>query len=261
MKPQSRISKIVLCAIVLAIVPAHVRAKEEKTNAAPQKGKPPAAGVAFETACQAAALVLRGEANKSPMMLLAAAEMLMNLAPSQRDVSVVQAAVTGGDPADSKDALPKLEPDALIARARELAKDDPELLKAVETAAAQLTDGSRAIEFHTGKNLPKHVIGGITYVVLNWEPQNQRLDPGYEYTVRNVVFEGKKPALVQVIGDGDGDLDLWVYDGNSGGLIGQDTDTTSICVVGWEPIYEGPFTIKVGNVGATWERFFVLANW
>ncbi len=43
--------------------------------------------------------------------------------------------------------------------------------------------------------------------------------------------------------------------------IGQDTDESSVCVVEWTPIYEGPFTYVVKNVGTIYERFYVFANW
>jgi hypothetical protein len=64
-----------------------------------------------------------------------------------------------------------------------------------------------------------------------------------------------------VIGDGDGDLDLWVHDENTGGLIGDDTDDTSECIVAWTPRYTGPFTIRIANVGAFAERYVVVVNW
>ena len=101
----------------------------------------------------------------------------------------------------------------------------------------------------------------MPFVVLNYRPEHQRLDPGFVYTCTDVDFEAQKQAIVAVVGDGDGDLDLWVYDANNGALIGSDTDATSYCVVSWTTLYEGPFNIEVKNVGGTWERFMVLANW
>ena len=64
-----------------------------------------------------------------------------------------------------------------------------------------------------------------------------------------------------MIGDGDGDLDLWVYDDKQRRPHRFRHRCDQHCVVSWTPIYEGPFTIKVKNVGGTWERFMVLANW
>jgi hypothetical protein len=257
------IAHVAVTSLALSPLAARAQAQAEPRdpNAAPQEDKVAVAGGDFAIACQAASLVLRGEAMRSPMMLLAAAELLLDVMPGDSDVTQLQAEVTGGDPQALETNLPALQVDALIARARELAKDNPELLEAVEVAAARLTQGSRGITYDDGKNLEQVTVEGVTCVVLNWRPEHQRLDPGYEYTCSDVDFEAQKPAIVAVIGDGDGDLDLWVYDDNSGSLIGSDTDSTSTCVVSWTPIYEGPFTIKVKNVGGTWERFMVLANW
>ena len=117
---------------------------------------------------------------------------------------------------------------------------------------------SRGIIYEQGKDLEKVEIEGTTFVIL---PVDNVIGPGRELTLTNVIFEGRKPAIVLVVGDGDGDLDLWVYDGDSDRLIGEDTDETSVCVVEWMPRYEGPFTIRVANVGDVAEEFYVLANW
>lgn len=87
------------------------------------------------------------------------------------------------------------------------------------------------------------------------------ISPGQRITIPNVQFEGLKPAVVAAVGDGDGDLDLGVFDGNNIGLIGLDRDTSSTCVVKWVPRVNGPFIVVMENVGGTAERYVLLANW
>ncbi|REJ92643.1 MAG: hypothetical protein DWQ34_12625 [Planctomycetota bacterium] len=206
-------------------------------------------------ATTAARLALEGENRQSPLLLLAAAEILADLKASNRDADIESAA--SGDDTDGR--LPPLEMDALIERARELAEGNEELQAAVETMIDTIESDTRGLVYRQGKDLESITFADTVYKVIN--TQHDRLDPGDELTLENVVFEGRKPAEIIVVGDGDGDLDLWVYDGNNGVLIDSDTDTTSVCIAEWTTKYEGPFTIVVKNVGSVWERFYVLANW
>lgn len=218
------------------------------------------ATASMSVAIQAAQLALEGERRHSPMLLLAAAELAGEIKPGTRAVAAVRGETSGkGD--DKGAPLPELKPKALVMRAIEHCGDDEALKSSIESLGARLLSGERGIVYRQGKDLPKRKIGNTTFVIVNVKSGHQRLDPGSEYKATNVIFEAKKKAQVVVVGDGDGDLDLWVYDENSGGMIGKDTDTTSVCEVIWTPIYEGPFRIVVKNVGSTWEKFYVLANW
>lgn len=221
------------------------------TPAEDQKG-----GADLALAVTAAQLAIEGENRESPLLLLAAAEIVADLQDSRRSAADVAASTTADD---AEGGLPPLDKDALIARARELAEGDEALSAAVEAMIDSIESDTRGLVYRQGKDLESVELEGVIYKVINTE--HDRLDPGDELTLENVVFEGQKPAQILVIGDGDGDLDLWVYDGNTGNQIGSDTDLSSVCLVNWTTRYEGPFTIKVKNVGTVWERFYVLANW
>lgn len=76
------------------------------------------------------------------------------------------------------------------------------------------------------------------------------------YTIH---FLGGRLAEVVVIGDGDTDLDVYVYDEN-GHLIAQDLGMTDNCYVSWTPRWSGTFTVKVRNRGGVYNRFLLLTN-
>ena len=57
-------------------------------------------------------------------------------------------------------------------------------------------------------------------------------------------FRGSEPARVIVDGDGDTDLDCYIYDEN-GNLIDSDTDTTDYCILGWTPAWTGGFRLRI----------------
>jgi hypothetical protein len=59
---------------------------------------------------------------------------------------------------------------------------------------------------------------------------------------------------VYVSGDGDTDLDLFIYDEN-GVLIDSDTDYGDECVVTVVPNWTGRFTIQIRNLGSVYNRY------
>ena len=74
-----------------------------------------------------------------------------------------------------------------------------------------------------------------------------------------IVFRSGEAARVFVKGDGDTDLDLYVYDEN-GNLIGEDTDSTDTCLVRFRPKWTGKFIIRVVNRGNVYNRYRLSTN-
>jgi hypothetical protein len=72
-------------------------------------------------------------------------------------------------------------------------------------------------------------------------------------------FVGGEYARVEVRGDGDTDLDCFVYDEN-GGLIDRDTDRTDYCILDWTPAWTGPFTLKIVNLGNVYNQYRLSTN-
>lgn len=74
-----------------------------------------------------------------------------------------------------------------------------------------------------------------------------------------VAFKYGLPAEIFVSGDGDTDLDLYVYDEN-GNLIGKDDDYTDDCYVSWTPAWTGKFIIKIKNCGLVSNAYVIVTN-
>lgn len=53
---------------------------------------------------------------------------------------------------------------------------------------------------------------------------------------------------IGVRGDGDGDIDCWLYDENNR-LVAQDVDNTDTCYLTANPIWTGAFRLRVKNNG------------
>ena len=75
----------------------------------------------------------------------------------------------------------------------------------------------------------------------------------------NVVLIGGESTQITVRGDGDTDLDLFVYDEN-GNLIGSDTSYSGNASVAIRPYWTGRFTIRVVNRGGVHNNYTVCAT-
>lgn len=73
------------------------------------------------------------------------------------------------------------------------------------------------------------------------------------------TFRGGEVARVAVVGDGDTDLDLYIYDEN-GNLIDYDDSLSGNCICEWTPKWTGKFTIKVVNRGSVYNHFGIATN-
>jgi hypothetical protein len=65
--------------------------------------------------------------------------------------------------------------------------------------------------------------------------------------------------VVYVSGDGDSDLDLFVYD-ESGRVVASATGPRDECVVRWLPERQGRFRIEVRNLGSASNWYWMATN-
>jgi hypothetical protein len=72
-------------------------------------------------------------------------------------------------------------------------------------------------------------------------------------------FQANQLAQVYVSGDGDTDLDLYVYDQN-GSLVAYDEDWSDECLVRWIPNRTGTFTVVIKNLGRVWNQYYITTN-
>lgn len=73
------------------------------------------------------------------------------------------------------------------------------------------------------------------------------------------TFNGGSRARLIVSGDGDTDLDLYVYD-EYGNLADSDIDNTDYCVTEWTPRRNGQFKIVIKNRGSVYNNCVLITN-
>ena len=109
------------------------------------------------------------------------------------------------------------------------------------------------------KRVEKSIVSGSTRGAVGGPKATKEIVLGKDVDSYKIKFWAKELAEVCVSGDGDTDLDLYVYDEN-GNLIESDTDYTDECVVRWVPAWTGTFIIKIVNRGALYNNYVIWTN-
>ena len=171
-----------------------------------------------------------GQRSRQPLPLIAAADIL--LAHPTRPLGPTPARL---------DTVGAVLPDAarMLASARSYASGNDRLLAllpALERRAGSVTRGA--------SSGPRQLSAAVAPAASE------------EHTVE---FRGAEPAIVHVSGDGDSDLDLFVYD-EAGQLVASATGPGDQCVVHWRPERQARFRIEVRNVGPAANQYWLTTN-
>ena len=183
--------------------------------------------------------VLRyGYENKSTLALLDALQ-IFSENPTQALNATKQGEAVDETKNDGKKAKVSFDYDSVLADAKAFADGDPNLLALIENIDAEAKGAQRGNI--NGPSRDYSSVNGKSHV---------------DYTASFVAGE---LAEVLVSGDGDTDLDLYVYDSNNN-LIASDTDYSDDCYVRWVPAWTGRYTIRIVNRGPLYNRFVILTN-
>ena len=222
----------VASAVAVAVSFAAAATTDKKgTNRGVQTTPPSASAIAADNIRTAAALVRYGDANKDASALIVAARMVKDA--GGKDEPLTRTAGTAGEPKAGGD---RLDAESILKRAREYAGGRADLIAMADEVAKSGSRGAAG-----GPKFHRDVIGA------------RRTD-----TYR-VAFRGGESARIVVSGDGDSDLDLYVYDEN-GNLVCKDDDDTDDMVCGWNPRWTGQFRIEIKNRGGIANAYRLVTN-
>lgn len=203
--------------------------KKAGANRAPSATGAPTAQSPVESMSTAYALIRYGEQNKDPLALISAARILQTVGASP-----FRGERAGGTPGEAKSPTDSRSVESLLLRAKTMAGNRADIVALADDVAQA---GARG-----------RVEGpGRTRSVVN-----TRATESYRLN-----FRGGERALVLVSGDGDSDLDLFVFDEN-GNLICKDDDQTDDMVCAWTPRWTGTFRVQIRNLGVANE--YVMAT-
>ena len=98
---------------------------------------------------------------------------------------------------------------------------------------------------------------GVIPAAKAWDWGVTIVRPGMTDILPAKIFAGNWVAI-GLVGDGDTDLDLYVYD-PFGRLVGYDDDRTDHCLVRFYARYTGTYTIKVVNQSHLFSNRYEIA--
>ncbi len=221
---------------IIAIVAVAISGMAQKVEDKPEvNGETSESLAAVKLANQ---LLRYGYENKSTLALLDALQIF-----SENPTQVLKASKQGDavdeSKTDGKKAKVSFDYESVLADAKEFADGDSNLLALIDNIDAEAKGAQR---------------GNINGPSRDYDAVN-----GYSNIDYTASFVANQLAEVLVSGDGDTDLDLYVYD-SSGNLIAKDIDYSDDCYVRWVPAWTGRYTIRIVNRGAVYNRFVILTN-
>lgn len=217
-------------------------------NLSTEKGKEGGV-VAVRLFSQASDLIRYARENESATAMLVAVQMLrrVRLQEGSERLSLKQVeGMDNGEPAtNSKKGntpAPTFDTRQLLAEAKSWAKGNKHLLALLDAEAAKPIPASGG------------TLGVQGRPILHKDTVKARTNDDFILT-----FIGGEVARVVVFGDGDTNLDLYIFDEN-GNQIVKDTDGTDRCVVEWAPKWTGPFRVRIVNLGNIANQYALATN-
>jgi hypothetical protein len=181
-------------------------------------------------------LATYGYTTKSALSLIESARIL--IANPVQALTVAKSEPSKGSDGSKTDKFPSFTADQLLKDAKTYANGDKTILELIAK-----------MELQASKNRGR--VYGPAYA-------ERRVYGNSSYT-DFILFKGQEFAEVALIGDGDTDLDLYVYDEN-GNFIGSDTDYSDRCYVSFTPKWQGSFKIVVKNRGNIYNDYVLVSN-
>jgi hypothetical protein len=212
-----------------------VFAQTQTEEKQPQEGTPSTAIADIRLAND---LAKYGYAHNEALPLIQAAEILLGTPTQELKATKSEPSEKPAKVTEKTTGIPHT-PEVLLADAKELAAGNDALLVLVKNAESKLGQNSRG-----------RVYGPARVV--------RRVYANSSYT-DYILFQAGEVAEVFVSGDGDTDLDLYIYDEN-GNFIAKDDDYSDDCFVRFFPKWTGSFKIKVVNRGRVYNDYILLSN-
>ena len=182
-------------------------------------------------------LAAYAEEKKSPMLMAACAEILIDNPSSEVDPKNVQAA-PATRPAQVELRQPVLDIAKMLADALKLAAENKDVQTFVKKVQDRVPDATR------GPVLGPQRAVGIALAGM--------------WVSYSIPFKADETACVYLqAGNPFAILKLYVYDEN-GNLITSDTENAAIAECKWTPAWTGKFTVKVVNAGLVDTDFAII---
>lgn len=230
----------------LAAEPAAAPEEGKGPNVSATPGKEGQNSPGLSENAMAQQLVRYGIGRKDPLPLITAAKIMkQNPVTVENRTKTTEIDKTAQDPSaggdDEKATLIEdiTTPEGVLAKAKALAGDKNDILAMIDSVASYNPPKTR------GR------VGGPT---RHYDRVRR-----YSIDIFPVRFRGMEEARISVQGDGDSNLDCYIYDGGSN-LVDADTNFTDSCDLNWTPSWTSTFYLKIVNRGRSSNRYILFTN-
>lgn len=173
-----------------------------------------------------------GMAEKDPLILMTAAK-IYKMTPTEEKERSKE---TEGGQDSTKDKAMVFNAESMLAYAKEYAGDNKTYLTMISDIESIKYRGRTLGPARTSSDVNAH--SSDTY---------------------RITYNGGELAEILIVGDGDTDLDLYVYD-KDGNQVCKDIDTTDTMYCSWTPRRTGKFRIKIKNLGDVYNAYDFITN-
>lgn len=186
-------------------------------------------------------LALYGYETESALALIQAADMLVSTPIAEMTEVSIEKGEAQGE-AGQKAEKPVFTPAQLIADAKDFADGNETMMALISNVEAKMIAAEEGTR------------GEVSGAIEHYDRIESRATDTYILT-----FRAHELAEIAVIGDGDTDLDLYVYDEN-GNRIVYDEAYSGNCYVSFSPLWTGKFIVRIVNRGYVYNNYILLTN-
>lgn len=229
-----------LAALALLVLPPALDGQAAAGDVDPSQSAPIAE---IEALARARRLVIHGIRSDSADSLVEAARILIDVRPHADSHAIVERPQTRMDGSD-KGLHAGATAETLLEIARTLAENRSELLDTIEELEAR----ARPV-----------VLRGAPVGAAEGPRKEEGRVPGETRELWRIAFEAGTEAIVRVIGDGDTNLDLYVYD-EAGTLVASDDDLSDDGLAQWVPAEAGVYRVVIDNLGPVHNEYWLITN-
>lgn len=191
---------------------------------------------AVDVVALAADLASHGYRANSPLSLLTAAELLMQASPSalsgKQGTRMPSVTAKSGTPV-------RFDAGSMISSALSMAGGNANVSALATQLQNRLATGAKGAVGGPRSTVDR-VLSNTTDI---WE----------------ISFRGGERGSIRVDGDGDTDLDCYVYN-SAGTLVAYDNDLTDYCVLDWYQSSTGNIRLEIRNLGDVYNEYILSTN-
>jgi len=197
----------------------------------------------MEKLAVAYSLINHGREAKSPVTLITAAEIIGCISVNEGQEKPVKTDSRDNSIIENIESIFTTDPLELLEEAEIMSGNDSHILSITEEIREKI------MTFQSDKD--KGVWSGKSSYKSSLE--------AYQIDTWEFYFEGKKPAEIIIAGNGNGNLDVFLYDENDNNFA-WDNGPTDNCKLEWHPEKGQTFKIEVLNLGDSPNNYLLIHN-